>query len=480
MNPSRVNFNSPKTFIEPAAFIVMALLAGRTRLVKYFPGATNGGLYLTSGIAAAGCLAHDYKYDKKNLSLSRKAIAIALASIISGGISKVLKGRVALSFTNNLKIIGMGSSMVVIKHLTHSTPPPRRGDVPPPPQIIDQVKAVLTGVVDHPSALTALNQLNRQGFFADKDHNKSKDVFKAALETFGSNVDFVSANDWVYKERIEALDQTIFQWSVTNGVQNDIPKASQDDTRIHLFSVASQYNGAEAPSPFTPGVGEAMSRSVGDYTQGPLAQRTNPVMFEFVTAFLTNLGFNMMENVLPSAGKTYQTSSPIEHGYLRPSNVNIEQLANEMEQNFTDIEVPCYQSKLSEDSELVYLMLGAAPALGIYSSGLDQDSENCKKLQRFAYMANFSAQFNQVKTLLARYPEKEIVLHMTGTGLGVFGNDEEVFSEVFAKVAYTFQEDLSSQDKARVHVQFESFSGSDAIVTVARALDLGDARDRIE
>ena len=117
MNPSRVDFDSPKTFIEPASFIVIALLAGRTRLVKYFPGATNGGLFLTSGIAAAGCILHDAIYDRTTPSLSQKVAVIAFASITSGIMTRSLKGRVSLSFTNNLKIIGMGSGVVLLKEL---------------------------------------------------------------------------------------------------------------------------------------------------------------------------------------------------------------------------------------------------------------------------------------------------------------------------------------------------------------------------
>jgi len=117
LNPSRVDFDSPKTFIEPASFIVIALLAGRTRLVKYFPGATNGGLFLTSGIAAAGCILHDAIYDRTTPSLSQKVAVIAFASITSGIMTRSLKGRVSLSFTNNLKIIGMGSGVVLLKEL---------------------------------------------------------------------------------------------------------------------------------------------------------------------------------------------------------------------------------------------------------------------------------------------------------------------------------------------------------------------------
>eukprot|EP01066_Platyproteum_vivax_P015816 Platyproteum_vivax@DN6940_c0_g1_i2.p1 len=111
------------------------------------------------------------------------------------------------------------------------------------------------------------------------------------------------------------LDKSMFYWSSTKGVQKDIA-AAWNDSDLHVFSVASQHNCAEAPSISTPDMGAAMKTSNGDLTQGPLAQRNNPVLFEFVTDFLTHLGYNTLEYALPSAGKTY-TTSYIQHGYLR-------------------------------------------------------------------------------------------------------------------------------------------------------------------
>ena len=164
-------------------------------------------------------------------------------------------------------------------------------------------------VGDHQKVVTMLKALDILGLFKTKSHEMAKKTFKDAMERLGLGVNYVNASAWNHEQLGGVLDNSIFRWSATTGVQNDIPAASRDKERIHIFSVASQYNAAEAIRPFTPPVGQAIEASKLDNTQGPHAQRTNPVAFELVTAFLTHLGFNMMENVLPSAGSTHTQGS---------------------------------------------------------------------------------------------------------------------------------------------------------------------------
>jgi len=280
--------------------------------------------------------------------------------------------------------------------------------------------------------------LEKQGFFKRKSHEKSKTVFKEVMQHFGLGVTYVDAKGWDYSDKDGELDFSIFHWSKTGGVQHDIPRAASDANRVHLFSAASQYNAAEAPNAYTPPIGKAMEKSAHDHTQGPFAQRTNPVVFELVTALLTHLGFNMMEDVLPSAGNTYTNGSAIQHGYLRPANQNVGQLAQEIEKKFRNLEVPCYESRPTPEGQSIFLMLGAAPAIG-YSFGLDTKSEECGRLQYYAYLANFTAQFKQSLKLLEENPGKEVVLHVTGTGLGVFGCDKKKFAQAFKHAALEFQ-----------------------------------------
>lgn len=330
----------------------------------------------------------------------------------------------------------------------------------------------------HQKVVQVLKALEKQGFFEEKSQEKAKETFKEVMQHFGLGVTYVDANGWDYSSGDGELDLSIFHWSRTGGVQYDIPMAANDANRVHLFSAASQYNAAEVPSAYIPPIGEAMEKSAHDHTQGPFAQRTNPVVFELVTAFLTHLGFNMMEYVLPSAGNTYTNGSAIQHGYLRPSNQNVGQLAQEMEEKFRNLEVPCYESRPTNGGQSIFLMLGAAPAIG-YSFGLDTNSKECKRLQYYAYLANFTAQFKQSLKLLEENPSKEVVLHVTGTGLGVFGCNNEIFAQAFKDAALKFQTQLKPSDQKRIHVQLEAYNGVDALQNVAQALKLGDIKPRM-
>ena len=123
MSVAKLYFNDPKTLIEPAAFIVISVFAGSSRLIKYFPGATKGGLLLTGSMAGAFCTLHDYYYSRKDSLFLNKISALILSSIVSGCLTYSLKGRVALSFSNNLKIISMGSVVVFFKSFLLSSKP---------------------------------------------------------------------------------------------------------------------------------------------------------------------------------------------------------------------------------------------------------------------------------------------------------------------------------------------------------------------
>jgi len=69
----------------------------------------------------------------------------------------------------------------------------------------------------------------------------------------------------------------------------DIPSASLDGRQIHLFGLASQFNGAEAVGPFTPPPGEAVRASENDKTQGQAGRRTNQFVFELSNQRRINL-----------------------------------------------------------------------------------------------------------------------------------------------------------------------------------------------
>lgn len=117
MDSVQISFKNKRTLIEPIAFVSIAFFAGHTRLIECFPGATKGGLIFTGIMNGIGSCIHDYKYNKKEPIFFRKVAAIALASMISGGLTKTLKGNIYLSFNNTRKIAGIGCIVVLFKEV---------------------------------------------------------------------------------------------------------------------------------------------------------------------------------------------------------------------------------------------------------------------------------------------------------------------------------------------------------------------------
>ena len=493
-------------FTPLALFSAAAYLAGSKKCIEYFPKATEEGLILSGilgGIAIAGNRTYEDQLKEKPLKrhlclLGSLAICATLAPHVvnalnsSAKITRVASFRFAaveavmLYALEFLPDLPLSESSQLANELKQAHLKEGKSEIAPEDyqKVISDAlgRAGLVGGSkcfergDHQKVVTMLKALDVLGLFKTKSQEVAKKTFKGAMEQVGLGVSYVDATGWDHNEIEGVLKLSIFRWSATNGVQHDIPAASSDKGRVHIFSAASQYNAAEAPSPFTPSVATAMEKSTYDNTQGPLAQRTNPVAFELVTAFLTNLGFNMMEYVLSSAGQTHEQGSAIQHGYLRPSNQNIDELSTEMQNHFQKLEVPCYESRPTPSGEPVYLMLGAAPAIDYARRrGFSSDSQN---LQYYAFLANFTAQFKQALLLLDENPSKEIVLHVTGTGLGVFGCNHKVFEAAFKRAALEFQKKLNKADQNRVHVQLEAYKGNDDVKKVGKAL-LGPIKPRL-
>jgi len=323
-------------------------------------------------------------------------------------------------------------------------------------------------------------------FFLDKNQERAKKVFSFALgEILGNEVFFPTSSlphsiSLQGVNDIEAvsgsIDHSIFRLCSTQGVQNDIPKSSCDNHHIHVYQVASQYNCSEAPSPFTPPVGEAMLCSEHDRTQGPLAQRTNPAAFELVTAFLTHLGFNMLENVLPKEWNTYTEESPVVHGYLRPNNQNLDRMVNEFEDHFQKLESVCYGSAVknwvdsSRVANTVYILLQAAPAIGYCNR--DIDPEETQDLQKLAAFANYVALFN-AGIQLAKQHQKPVVLHATAVGGGVFQNQTPYIQFGFEKAALILQKQMK---EVGAMVQLEAFRNTGVVKEMADRLKISSGK----
>ena len=116
MSSNMISFNASKSWIEPAAFLVIAALAGSHRCIRYFPGATKGGLLLAGAVGAGACTLHDYRYKGEEFKVLRKAAAIALSSLISIALTRSLKGRVSLSFVSHMRVYIVGGGIILLKN----------------------------------------------------------------------------------------------------------------------------------------------------------------------------------------------------------------------------------------------------------------------------------------------------------------------------------------------------------------------------
>lgn len=291
-----------------------------------------------------------------------------------------------------------------------------------------------------------------------KSHETAKQNFKDALKQFNldSEVTYVKAeglslsgemNTLISNSLAKKLKPEMFCWCPTQGVAEDILDASRQSEKIHLFCVASQYNATEATSPKTPKPGFAMIDSETDRTQGPACQRTNPRLFELVNGYLANGGFNMLAEVLDK-----ETMGFLYHGYLCSKEKRTEKLiAACFIDKWSKMEQVCVSSHpYGGGSSPVYLMMAAAPCYQAgYSTIVDQD--RVSKIQFYAAVANFTAQFNQVLHLGAQYPDKQIVYHAAGVGLGVFNNDPLIVGQAFKIAALHFQDKFPKN----VQVQFD-------------------------
>lgn len=271
------------------------------------------------------------------------------------------------------------------------------------------------------------------------------------------------------------LDPAIFHWSRTDGVERDIPQAARNAARIHLFQLASQNNAGEAPGIFTPPPGRAMRDSVGDNTQGPLAQRTNPALFEKVNAFLANCGFNMLANVLSRRNIT-----AVRHGYLVPQTAaQMDSIVGEFRANWRNVEQPCVLSRLPTGGR-AYLMMSAAPAIGYAPEAGQQGNDpnsNCR-LQYYSALGNFCGQFSRALELARENPGTQVVYNACAVGLGVFGNQPEHVAPAFRHAALAFQEAVRAEG-LNVVVQFEVFRGEGLAKNMADRLNLAQ-RPRVE
>ncbi len=343
-----------------------------------------------------------------------------------------------------------------------------------------------------------------------QQQGKNNDILVSKLQKYidqndrlrGNKVEINRSTDreWadVTLEDPKELDKCLFMIQPTDGVSKDIVAAANKTNEVHLFGVASQYNGAEAITNNDedfPGIGEAMKKSFSDYTQGPASQRTNPQMFEAVNAFLANGGdfvskkpaeidqrFSMLEDILDE-----DTKGLLKNGYLMSHAKDFSDLKKLLEvfkKNGQNLQTFSYSTNPSSNGannykvdtsiiekdgpvkgSKVHLMLMAAPAWGRYSSDHIgsggkpvAESDEGKEISKIVAKNNFLAQF--AKTLnLALEDEnkgKTIYSHIAGIGLGVFKNDPKSVGEGLKEAALIFQKELKKINEERNEKGLES------------------------
>lgn len=254
----------------------------------------------------------------------------------------------------------------------------------------------------------------------------------------------------------------------TLGVQHDLPRESQNKEFFHVSQTASQYNAAEySPGDGeilkTPGFCEAMKESEGDWTQGPLSQRTNPAVFEWVTAALSNGGFSMLQSVFsPDLHKTV-----VQHGFLLPSPDNVKDVTQFFKDNLQQMECVTYTSVPEGGQYPIEIVLQAAPAIShaMLRKGL-WDLNQSAELQQLVAFANYTI---LIQRGIARALEgKNVVVHATAVGGGDFGNQPENLAWGLKMALLANQEALQELPTGQFILQLENFGGKDPAINGMR------------
>ena len=104
-------------WVPPTAMLGTALLAGSTRLIHWFKGASQGGLLLNAGCASIGTLWYDMHHNNPQNPLAGRSIVIFLGSLTSLIAAQPLKGRLSLSLGATCKFTLLEISLVAYSSL---------------------------------------------------------------------------------------------------------------------------------------------------------------------------------------------------------------------------------------------------------------------------------------------------------------------------------------------------------------------------
>ena len=102
------------SFIPPVIITAVALLAGKTRLIKSFEGASSGGLLICAAFASAGTVVYDHYSKSPQDLLMGRVIAIALGTLAAYSAAKVLSERIFLSLNATIKFALVTAVLVAL------------------------------------------------------------------------------------------------------------------------------------------------------------------------------------------------------------------------------------------------------------------------------------------------------------------------------------------------------------------------------
>lgn len=386
------------------------------------------------------------------------------------------KKELVISYAESLSFEGVldGDEQQILNHVIEKALQPE--SIPSLPDDLERLIAEISTKQDLKSVCKILK--SHEDDFKVKDHKLAKLAFQEVMAAFGNEVTYVSPSDLnqhidkSFSMVLPAELKKMVSVKNTKGVEKDILTASNNTDALSFFNVASQYNAAESASNSkTPPLGGAMQFSEHDDTQGPAAQRTNPVLFELVTAFLTHLGFNMMENALPeSIGKTYPTDavpaqvdgqSSILHGYFLPAGwfgsantqqqetakENLKKDADYLKEHAHLFETVCYSTHPEGGTNPINLILNAAPCMSALFYGPDQD-----RLEYLAARINFASDLEAVFEASQKHPQKNVDLYLTLPGGGAFNNKSQNIAQALSDSLQVFYEKLDADQKKHINV----------------------------
>lgn len=116
MFPIQNSSINSRIYIESAAFIGMAVLAGSTRLIQYFPGASTKELLLSAGLGSATIAGSEWMFSGKGSDQNRRICIVAglvLSTILSSYIIKTLTGRTDLNLGTFFRFAGIEAAIIL-------------------------------------------------------------------------------------------------------------------------------------------------------------------------------------------------------------------------------------------------------------------------------------------------------------------------------------------------------------------------------